>query len=155
MSIRTTLSDCHLISLQSQFYPSNLQMSYSGCFALKRFKPDLQQCKVHILPAAWERSAPSVLHVNSSGVNLFFSHRSIQVLIWTCEPEIPSAQFTGQIVSNIVTAGSRAFCWSVFFFSLVQCVGVVYMSGNTVKTLMRTWWQNGEEGREEEGNRVR
>lgn len=39
-----------------QLHPNDLQMRYYGLFALKRFKPGLQHCKVHVASTAWERS---------------------------------------------------------------------------------------------------
>lgn len=85
-----------------------------------------------------DQTPSNVLHVNSSRANPFFSYRSIQVHIWTCETEMFLAQFTDQIMCNIVSAGSRAFWCSVFGFGTVArvCVHVMQHSQDIVKSLL-------------------
>lgn len=56
------------------------------------------------------------------------------------------AQFTSQIVCSIVSAGNRAFWWSVFGFGTVGRGGV-HIRQN-VQDMVESLLTNGEEGKE-------
>lgn len=119
------------ISISFYCHQNPIQMSYKrGNAVLWTFCPQKIQTrpaavwyKVHILPAAWERSgSPDVLHVNLSTANPFFSQTSMQdpyMEMWARNVPVLPAQFTSQTVCNIVSAGRMRFWWGVLGFGTV------------------------------------
>lgn len=104
-----------------------------------------------------DQNPSKALHVNLSRVNPFFSHRSIQAHIWTCEAEMFPAQFTGQIVCNIVSAASCAFmveCFWLWYSRSGWCACQATWSGHWQELVDKMRWKGKREW-EEEGKRIK